>query len=122
MPTGFGGGVAGTRPEAIKRLLADAELKRTPCESDREGRILGPSVKRRAARMIQKVKGISERFACKVVGLCRSRYRRRLAAQTPDDLETSLWGVGALVCDAEPVSLVRRVWAALRLRRGQLDE
>ncbi len=35
--------------------------------------------------MLQQVKGMSERFACRAVGLHRSTYRRLPAAQTPAD-------------------------------------
>ncbi len=50
---------------------------------------------------------MSERFACKVVGLARSAYRRLPLAQTPDDPE-------GLLHDRVTVSVtqpVRLVWS-----------
>ena len=52
---------------------------------DREGKILSPTAKRAAITMLTDTLQMSERFACKVVGLSRSVYRRLPLAQTPDD-------------------------------------
>ncbi|MET8873255.1 transposase [Nocardia sp. NPDC004604] len=65
----------------LKWLLADAELRRTRCGRSRR-EILSPATKRRAVDMLKQVKGLSERFACKVVGLHRATYRRLPVAQS----------------------------------------
>jgi hypothetical protein len=49
----------------------------------REGKILSPAAKRRAVDMLKNTLSMSERLACKAVGLARSTYRRLPAAQTP---------------------------------------
>ena len=41
-----------------------------------QGKILSPAAKRRAVGMLKQTLGMSERLACKAVGLARSTYRR----------------------------------------------
>lgn len=62
--------------------------------------------------------GMSERFACKVVGLARSTYRRLPAAQTPADPDagTRSWLRG--YAGKNPCHGFRRAWAALRFDEG----
>lgn len=46
---------------------------------------MSPAASRRVVDMLKEVMGMSERFACRVIGLNRSTYRRLPAAQTPAD-------------------------------------
>jgi hypothetical protein len=58
----------------LKRLLAEAELVK---DALREvAKILSPAAKRRAVDMLTTTFGMSERLACKAVGLARSTHRR----------------------------------------------
>ena len=68
----------------LKRLLAEAELEKAPC-GRWPRKILSPDARRRAVDMLKEVLGMSERLACKAVGLARSTYRRMPVAQTPAD-------------------------------------
>ena len=53
-------------------------------------KILSPTAKRAAITLLTGTMQMSERFACKVVGLSRSSYRRLPLAQTPDDPDADL--------------------------------
>lgn len=68
--------------------------------------------------MLQQVKCMSERFACKVVGLNRSTYRRLPAAQTPDDPDAGLRAWLRSYATKHPCHGFRRAWAALRFDEG----
>ncbi len=57
-----------------------------------EGKILSPDAKRAAVDMLKRVKGMSERLACKTVGLSRSTYRTPKVADTPQDPDAELRG------------------------------
>ena len=50
----------------------------------------GPGAERRAVDMLKEVLGMSERLACKAVGLARSTYRRLPVAVTPADPDADL--------------------------------
>src|SRR6476469_9432808 len=69
---------------------------RTRCGRSRR-KILSPAAKRRAVDMLTTTLSMSERLACKAVGLARSTYRRLPVAQTPADPDAEM-----------------RAWAALR--------
>ena len=48
-------------------------------------KILSPAAKRHAVDMLKDTLSMSERLACKAVGLARSTYRRLPLAETPAD-------------------------------------
>ncbi len=67
----------------------EAELARMSCARwPRESS--EPSAKRRAVDMLTTTLSMSERFACKAVGLARSTYRRLPQAQTPADPDAEM--------------------------------
>ncbi|MFI6315864.1 IS3 family transposase [Nocardia fusca] len=102
----------------LKRLLADAELEKDALREIKQGKILGPTAKRRAADMLRDRMGMSERFACKVVGLARSTYRRLPAAQTPVDPDAGARSWLRGYARRNPCHGFRRAWAALRFDEG----
>ncbi|WP_086009092.1 IS3 family transposase [Nocardia brevicatena] len=101
-----------------KRLLADAELEKDALREIAKGKILGPAAKRRAVDMLLRVKGLSERFACKVVGLHRSTFRRLPLDQTPDDPDARTRAWLREYARKNPCHGFRRAWAALRFDEG----
>ncbi|WP_372341547.1 IS3 family transposase [Nocardia sp. CC216A] len=102
----------------LKRLLADAELEKDALREIAKGKILSPSAKRRAVDMLKDVKDMSERLACKVVGLARSTYRRLPAPQTPADPDAGLRAWLRSYATKHPGHGFRRAWAALRFDEG----
>jgi putative transposase len=64
--------------------------------------------------MLKEVKGMSERLACKAVGLARSTYRRIPIAQTPADPDAELRAWLRNYSTKQPCHGFRRAWAALR--------
>lgn len=64
--------------------------------------------------MLKEVKGMSERLACKAVGLARSTYRRIPIAQTPADPDAELRAWLRDYSTKQPCHGFRRAWAALR--------
>ncbi|WP_280335623.1 IS3 family transposase [Nocardia wallacei] len=87
-------------------------------EFHHDWKILSPSAKRRAVDMLKQVKGLSERFACKVVGLHRGTYRRLPAAQTSADPDAGLRAWLRSYATKHPNHGFRRAWAALRFDEG----
>jgi putative transposase len=77
-------------------------------------KILSPDAKRRAVDMLKEVLGVSERLACKAVGLARSTYRCLPVAQTPDDPDAELRQWLRDYSAKHPCHGFRRAWAALR--------
>lgn len=75
---------------------------------------MSPAAKRRAVDMLTATLSMSERLACKAVGLNRSTYRRLPQAQTPadPDAEMRAWLRG--YARKYPCHGFRRAWAALR--------
>ncbi len=61
---------------------------------------------------------MSERFACKVVGLARFAYRRLPIAQTPDDPDADLRTELRRYSRTHPRHGFRRAWAWLRYDQG----
>ena len=59
----------------LKRIVADQELESRGAEGDREGKLVGPVRRRRAVAMLRDRLGVSERWACRVVGQHRSTQR-----------------------------------------------
>ncbi|WP_157101599.1 IS3 family transposase [Nocardia shimofusensis] len=102
----------------LKRLLADAELEKDALREIARGKFLGPAAKRRAVDMLMQVKGMSERFACRVVGLHRSTFRRLPLDQTPDDPDAGARAWLREYARKNPCHGFRRAWAALRFDEG----
>ncbi|WP_280493247.1 IS3 family transposase [Nocardia asiatica] len=102
----------------LKRLLADAELEKDALREIAPGKLLGPAAKRRAVGMLVQVKGMSERFACKVVGVHRSTFRRLPLDQTPDDPDAGARAWLREYARKNPCHGFRRAWAALRFDEG----
>jgi putative transposase len=102
----------------LKRLLAEAELEKGVGEGRAarggQGKILSPAAKRRAVDMLKGVLSMSERLACRVVGLSRSTYRRLPSAQTPADRDAELRAWLRAYATKHPCHGFRRAWAALR--------
>jgi putative transposase len=80
----------------------------------REGKILSPAAKRRAVDMLKTTLSMSERLACKAVGLARSTYRRLPLSQTPSDPDTDMRAWLRAYATKHPCHGFRRAWAALR--------
>jgi putative transposase len=64
--------------------------------------------------MLKDTLGMSERLACKAVGLARSTYRRLPVAQTPADPDADLRAWLRRYATKHPCHGFRRAWAALR--------
>ena len=79
---------------------------------------MSPAAKRRAVDMLIEVKNMSQRAACKAVGLARSTYRRTPLAQTPDDPDADLRAWLRSYATKHPCHGFRRAWAALRHDEG----
>ncbi|WP_124711614.1 IS3 family transposase [Mycolicibacterium nivoides] len=98
----------------LKKLLADAELEKDALREVAKGKILSPAAKRRAVDMLKDVLGMSERLACKAVGLARSTCRRLPLAQTPQDPDAEMRAWLRAYATKHPCHGFRRAWAALR--------
>ena len=77
-------------------------------------KILSPAAKRRAVDMLTTTLSMSERLACKAVGLARSTYRRLPQAQTPADPDAEMRAWLRSYATRHPCHGFRRAWAALR--------
>jgi putative transposase len=64
--------------------------------------------------MLKETLGMSERLACKAVGLARSTYRRTPVGQTPADPDADLRAWLRGYATKNPCHGFRRAWAALR--------
>ena len=69
--------------------------------------------------MLKQTLSMSERLACKAVGLARSTYRRLPIAATPADPDADLRAWLRAYAIKEPCHGFRRAWAALRHDEGQ---
>ncbi|MGY1964742.1 MULTISPECIES: IS3 family transposase [Nocardia] len=87
-------------------------------ELHHDWKLLGPAAKRRAVGMLVRVKGMSERFACKVVGVHRSTFRRLPLDQTPGDPDAGVRAWLREYARKNPCHGFRRAWAALRFDEG----
>ncbi|MCV7036683.1 IS3 family transposase [Mycobacterium heckeshornense] len=103
----------------LKRLLAEAELEKDALREVAKGKILSPAAKRRAVDMLKEVLSMSERLACKAVGLARSTYRRTPVAATPADPDADLRVWLRAYATKHPCHGFRRAWAALRHDEGR---
>ncbi|MGW4094920.1 IS3 family transposase [Nocardia sp. NPDC004750] len=68
--------------------------------------------------MLVQIKGMSQRFACKVVGVHRSTFRRLPLDQTPGDPDASVRAWLRGYARKNPCYGFRRAWAALRFDEG----
>ena len=64
--------------------------------------------------MLTTTLSMSERLACKAVGLARSTYRRLPLAQTPADPDAEMRAWLRAYANKHPCHGFRRAWAALR--------
>lgn len=77
-----------------------------------------PAAGRRVVDMLKDVMGMSERFACRVVGLNRSTCRRLPAAQTPTDPDVVLRAWLRAYAVKHQGHGFRGAWAVLRFDEG----
>ncbi|MCX8555514.1 MULTISPECIES: IS3 family transposase [Mycobacteriaceae] len=98
----------------LKRLLAEAELEKDALREVAKGKILSPAAKRRAVDMLKDTLSMSERLACKAVGLARSTYRNLPMALTPSDPDADMRVWLRSYATKHPCHGFRRAWAALR--------
>jgi putative transposase len=83
-------------------------------------KILSPAAKRRAVDMLKDTLCMSERLACKAVGLARCTYRRLPQAQTSSDPDAALRAWLRAYATKHPCHGFRRAWAALRYDQGRV--
>ena len=69
--------------------------------------------------MLKVTLSMSERLACKAVGLARSTYRRLPLALTPDDPDAEMRAWLRAYATKHPCHGFRRAWAALRYDEGR---
>ncbi|MGO3066885.1 MAG: IS3 family transposase [Brevibacterium linens] len=74
----------------LKRLLAEAELEKAALKELAGGKLLGPGRRRAAVAHLIRTLRVSERMACRLVGLSRSAYRRPLKGDTVADPDRAL--------------------------------
>ena len=74
---------------SLKRLLAEAELEKAALKEIAKG-ILNPARRRAAVHHLIEVLGVSERFACRVVGQHRSTQRHEPVSATVEDPDAAL--------------------------------
>ncbi|MDF3319739.1 IS3 family transposase [Rhodococcus sp. C3V] len=98
----------------LKKLLAEAELEKATLKEIARGKFLSPTARRNAVTMLQETMGLSQRFACKIVGQPRSTQRKELAKNTPDDPDADLRKWLRDWAKANQRKGFRRAWADLR--------
>ncbi|QDW16533.1 IS3 family transposase [Micrococcus sp. KBS0714] len=74
----------------LKRLLAEAELEKAALKELAGGKLLSPDRRRVAVDHLKGKLRVSERMACRLVGLSRSAYRRPLKGDTVADPDRAL--------------------------------
>ncbi|MCK6058357.1 IS3 family transposase [Micrococcus luteus] len=74
----------------LKRLLAEAELEKAALKELAGGKLLSPDRRRAAVDHLKRKLRVSERMACRLVGLSRSAYRRPLKGNTVADPDRAL--------------------------------
>ncbi|AYO50666.1 IS3 family transposase [Micrococcus luteus] len=74
----------------LKRLLAEAELEKAALKELAGGKLLSPDRRRAAVDHLKGKLRVSERMACRLVGLSRSAYRRPLKGDTVADPDRAL--------------------------------
>ncbi len=80
--------------------------------------MVSPAAGRRVVDMLKEVMGMSERFACRVVGLNRSTYRRLPVASTSSDPDAATRAWLRSYATRNQGHGFRRAWAALRFDEG----
>jgi DNA-binding CsgD family transcriptional regulator len=85
-----------------------------------QGKILSPAAKRRAVDMLKDTLSMSERLACKAVGLARSTYRGPPVAPTPADPDAEMRAWLRAYATKHPCHGFRRAWAAVGAVRDGL--
>ena len=75
---------------------------------------MSPTAKRRAVDVLKEVLSMSERLACKAVGLARSTYRRVRIVDSPADPDVDLRAWLRSYALKHPCHGFRRAWSALR--------
>ena len=75
---------------------------------------MSPAAKRRAVDMLTTTLGMSERLACRTVGLARSTRRRLPVAQTPADPDADIRAWLRSYATKNPCHGFRRAWTTLR--------
>lgn len=83
--------------------------------------MVSPAARRRVVDMLKDGFGMSERFACRVVGLSRSTYRRVPVAATPAD-PAGLRGLAARLRHETSVSRVPPCLGVAAVRREPRGE
>lgn len=78
------------------------------------GKILSPTGKRDAVTMLQETMGLSQLFACKIVGQPRSTQCKKVARNAPDDPDADLRKWLRDWAKANQRKGFRRAWAGLR--------
>jgi putative transposase len=68
----------------------DVDQHRDRAQGDCAGKLLGPEHRRAAVRHLQRVLGVSERFACRVTGQHRATQRHKTIAASPQDPDAAL--------------------------------
>jgi len=80
---------------------------------------VSPAAKRRAVDMLNETLKLSERLACRAVGLARSTYRVPPLAKTPEDPDAALRAWLRCYAAKHPRHGLRRAWATLRYDEGR---
>jgi putative transposase len=93
----------------LKLIVADKELEVRAAQGGREGKLVSPARRRRAVAMLRDRLGVSERWACRVVGQHRSTQRRELVVAGDDE---------ALRAALRDIAVKRPRWGT-RARRPQ---
>ncbi|MGA9357769.1 MAG: IS3 family transposase [Mycobacterium sp.] len=75
---------------------------------------MSPAAKRRAVDMLTTTLDMSERMACRTVGLARSTHRRLPVAQTPADPDADMRAWLRSYATKNPCHGFRHAWATLR--------
>ena len=92
----------------MKTIVADQALREPGVEGDRVGKLVGPVHQRRAVAMLRDRLGVSERWACRVVGQHRSTQRHQPKTAEDD---------AALRAELRQFSVERARWGYRRARR-----
>ena len=95
----------------LKRIVADQLLENQALEGDREGKLVSPSRRREAVRMLGERLGVSERRACRITGQHRSTQRHQPRRTDRDD---ALRAALRELSRAHPRWGYRKAWACLR--------
>ena len=101
----------------LKRIVADQVLENAGAQGGREGKLVSPARRRRAVAMLRDRLGVSERWACRVVGQHRSTQRREPVVAGDDEALRA--ALRAIAARAAAVGVPARARAAARARAGR---